>query len=97
MESTTPRPGIAGRLGAALGHELRHISPPDAEFTQALLDAGLPDFYAHDLTEMFASIRGSGLTHAPTDTVQRLTGHPPHTAEDFARDVLAPALTKAAA
>jgi len=85
----------AGRLSAALGLPLQHISPPDAEFTQALLEAGLPDFYARDLTEMFASIRESGLTHAPTDTVQRLTGHAPRTAEDFARDVLAPALTKA--
>lgn len=87
----------AGRLGTVLGFPLQHISPPDAEFTQALLDAGLPDFYAHDLTEMFASIRNSGLTHAPTDSVQRLTGHAPRTAEDFARDVLAPALTTAAA
>ncbi len=83
----------AGRLGAALDRPVQHISPPDADFTQALLDAGLPDFYAHDLTEMFASIRDSGLTHAPTDTVQRLTGHAPRTVEDFARDVLAPALT----
>ncbi len=87
----------AGRLGAALALEVQYVSPPDAEFTQALLNAGLPDFYARDLTEMFASIRDSGLTHAPTDTVQRLSGHAPRTAEDFARDVLAPALTTATA
>lgn len=87
----------AGRLGAAVGLEVHHVSPPDADFTEALLHAGLSDFYARDLTEMFASIRDSGLTHAPTDTVQRLTGRPPRTTEDFARDVLAPALAKAAA
>ena len=85
----------AARLGAAAGVELGHVSPPDADFEAALLGAGLPGFLAAALTEMFASFRSTGGTVAPTDVVERVAGRPPHTPEDFARDVLAPLLAPA--
>ncbi len=85
----------AARLGAAAGVELEHVSPPDADFEAALLGAGLPGFLAAGLTEMYASIRSTGGTVAPTDVVERVAGRPPHTPEDFARDVLAPLLAPA--
>ncbi len=61
----------------------------------ARLGAGLPGFLAAGLTEMYASIRSTGGTVAPTDVVERVAGRPPHTPEDFARDVLAPLLAPA--
>jgi uncharacterized protein YbjT (DUF2867 family) len=85
----------AARLGAAAGVELSHVSPPDADFEAALLGAGLPGFLAAGLTEMYASIRSTGGTVAPTDVVEHVAGRPPHTPEDFARDVLAPLLAPA--
>ena len=39
---------------------------------------------------MYGAIGERGLTHEPTDTVERLTGRAPRTARTFAEEVLAP-------
>lgn len=85
------------RLGAVLGIDVHHVSPTDEENEAGLLAAGLPDFYARDLTEMVSSIRSTGVSSDPTDVVGRLTGRAPRTPEEFAADVLAPLFEGAAA
>lgn len=86
----------AERLGDALGHPIAHVSPPAEEFAATLRGFGLPPFYADDLTAMYVAIAEAGITHAATDTVERVAGRPPHDARTWAREVLAPALATAA-
>lgn len=81
----------AQELGAGIGRELHHVSPTVDAFAEALRGFGVPEPRAGDLAAMYGALDGR-LTHAPTDTVERLTGRAPRAARTFAAEVLAPAL-----
>lgn len=84
---------FATRVGAVLGRHVQHMSPSDEDFIAGAIGAGVPDWYARDLSAMLASFRERGASaDAVADGVERLTGRAPRTVEAFTAEVLAPAL-----
>jgi uncharacterized protein YbjT (DUF2867 family) len=76
---------LANQLSEALGRPVTYVNTSDDEMLEALLNAGFPEWQAHGLIEDYAHY-GRGEAEATTDTVQQVTGHPPHPFEDFVRD-----------
>ncbi len=81
---------LAGRLQAALGRPIEHIDPDPAEWARDVVSAGMPAWLAHALAEYFEVLRGRPLE--ASDDTRRVTGRAPRSVEDFAIDVLAPAM-----
>lgn len=78
----TTLPEIAERLGQAMNVSLTLRDGVAPEW---------PDFYAQGMRKLFASYRGRGF--APrTHTVQEVLGKPPRSIDQFAREVLQPAI-----
>lgn len=87
---------VATRLTAATGRPFTYAPVSKAEFTQTLAQWGLPAAVAADLAQEYALIgAGHPAFAVARDTVQRLTGRPARTLDQFARDH-APALTQPA-
>jgi uncharacterized protein YbjT (DUF2867 family) len=78
---------IAEILSAATGKQVSFVSPPIAAFRTALLDRGAPVWRADALTELYDAIQGgrAGHTAHVSPEVERITGRPPRTLRDFAR------------
>ena len=86
---------VAERIGAALGRQITyHDTPPEA-WRSTAIQAGLPTFYADALDEMYARIR-QGRHDPHTNDIERLTGHPPRTLDEFLHERPRPALVPAA-
>lgn len=76
---------IAAKLSRVLGKPVRYVDvPPDAA-RQSMLQAGMPAWNADAVTELYGAFAGGNFDHT-TDTVERLTGRPPITFEQFARE-----------
>lgn len=94
LEVTGPEslswPQLAGRLQAALGHPVEHIDPEPAEWAQESMAVGMAPWLAHALAEYFETLRERPLE--ASDDTRRVTGRSPRSVEDFASDVLAPAM-----
>ncbi|MDL5155152.1 NAD(P)H-binding protein [Actinomycetospora termitidis] len=69
------RAELAAEIGRAAGREVTYTDLPEAEFTAALVRAGLPEAFAAVLAD---SDRGAaqGLLAAPGDDLARLLGRP---------------------
>jgi len=76
---------VAGALSAATGREIQFVDIPDEAARQALIAAGMPDWLVTHLGQLFRLIR-QGALERTTDTVETLTGKPPRTFAEFARD-----------
>lgn len=81
---------LAGRLQAALGRPIEHIDPDPADWARDVVSAGMPAWLAHALAEYFEVLRERPLE--ASDDTGRVTGRAPRPVEDFAIDVLAPAM-----
>jgi uncharacterized protein YbjT (DUF2867 family) len=81
---------LAGRLQTALGHPVEHVDPDPAEWARDAVAAGMPTWLAHALAEYFEVLRERPLE--ASDDTRRVIGRSPRSVEDFARDVLAPAM-----
>ncbi|MGH2884981.1 MAG: NmrA family NAD(P)-binding protein [Solirubrobacteraceae bacterium] len=81
---------LAGRLQGALGRPVTHVDPAPADWAQEVVSAGMPPWLAHALAEYFETLRERTLE--PSDDTRRLIDRSPRSVEDFARDVLAPAI-----
>ena len=78
---------VAARLTAITGRRFTYAPVSKAEFTQMLAQWGLPDAVAADLAQEYALIgAGHPAFAVARDTVQRLTGRPARTLDQFARD-----------
>jgi uncharacterized protein YbjT (DUF2867 family) len=75
----------AEKLSRAVGKPIRHENIAPAEFRAGLLGAGMPEWFADGLNELYAWVRagGAGLV---TNTVAELVGRAPIRFEEFARD-----------
>jgi uncharacterized protein YbjT (DUF2867 family) len=85
---------LAARLGAALGLPLEHVDPDPAQWAGEVMSAGMAPWLAGALAEYFEVLRERPL-QASEDT-RRVTGRSPRSVEDFAIDVLAPAMPEMA-
>lgn len=76
---------VAGELSAATARPVEYVDVPDEAAEQGLIQAGLPDFTARQVVEVFAMLR-RGAGERVTATVESLTGSPPRDFAAFARD-----------
>jgi hypothetical protein len=81
---------LAARLGGALGRPIEHIDPDPGEWAADVVAAGMPPWLAQALAEYFEVLRDRPL-ESSGDT-WRVTGRNPRSVEEFAIDVLAPAM-----
>ena len=73
---------VAERISRAAGRTIRHIDPPVDEW---VAPDGIPADYAALLRMLFDNIRAEVLAGL-TDDVERVTGHPPRTFDDYVAD-----------
>ncbi|WP_460676318.1 SDR family oxidoreductase [Hymenobacter coalescens] len=74
---------IAAAISQATGHPVQYVDVPEAAARQAM--AGAPQWMIDGMMELNALIR-AGHTAAVTPEVERLTGRPPRTILEFARE-----------
>ena len=70
---------VAAKLTSAMGRRITYIGAPDDAVRQALLGAGLNEWFANALVDLYQDYRRSGTdgyAAQVTDTVQQLTGRP---------------------
>jgi uncharacterized protein YbjT (DUF2867 family) len=81
---------LAARLHAALGRPMEHVDREPAQWAYEAVSVGMAPWLADALAEYFEVLRERPL-EASADT-ERVLGRPPRSVEDFALDVLAPAM-----
>ncbi|MEV6954213.1 SDR family oxidoreductase [Streptomyces sp. NPDC051183] len=84
---------VAQQLSTALGRTVEYVAVPDEAALAGMLGAGLPPWLAEGVVGIFQLLR-EGANADTTDSVRRLTGHAPRPVADFARDLMAPLLTR---
>jgi uncharacterized protein YbjT (DUF2867 family) len=81
---------VARKLTAVLGRQVSYVDAPDDAVRQALLNAGLSQWFADALVGLYQDYRRSGTGgHAAqvASTIERVTGRPPRTLDDLLREV----------
>jgi uncharacterized protein YbjT (DUF2867 family) len=84
---------VAARLTHALGRPIRYADVPDDAVRQALLGAGLTEWFAGALVGLYQDYRRSGTdgyAAQVTGTVRRLTGRPPRSVDDLLGEIARP-------
>jgi uncharacterized protein YbjT (DUF2867 family) len=76
---------VAEKISAAAGREIRHVDLPSAQWVEDLRAKGVPEDYAALLGALGDSLRASA-TAAPTADVERVTGRPPRSFDDYAAE-----------
>lgn len=88
-ELTGPEPlapaDIARELSAATGREVRYVDVPPEGVRQAMASRGMPEWLAGAMAEVQEHTRHGGAGRV-TDDVARITGRPPRSYADFARE-----------
>jgi len=77
---------VAAKLTQAMGRRITYIGAPDDAVRQALLGAGLDEWFAGALIGLYQDYRRSGTggyAAQVTDTIQRLTGRPARSLDDL--------------
>jgi uncharacterized protein YbjT (DUF2867 family) len=83
----------AEAFSAALGRAVRYVAIPPESVADAIRKMGWGEWGATVMRD-YAAAYGRGWGDFVTDDVQKLTGHPARSIEQFAREVLAPALSR---
>jgi uncharacterized protein YbjT (DUF2867 family) len=76
---------VAHRLSETLGRPVRYVDVPTEAARQAMLTAGMPGWNAKAVAELYA-VFATGAYAQVTDTIERVTGRPPTTFAQWARD-----------
>jgi len=76
---------VAAGLSKALGKEVTYVDVPVEAGTGAMVQMGVPQWIADGYGELFVNFSQNGADRV-TDNVKLLTGHPPRSYEQFARD-----------
>ena len=77
---------VAARLTGALGRRISYVDAPDDAVRQALLGAGLSEWFAGALVGLYQDYRRSGTdgyAAQVTSTIPELTGHPARSLGDL--------------
>jgi len=77
---------VAAKLTRVLGRKITYVDAPDDAVRQALLGAGLTEWFASALVGLYQDYRRSGTggyAAEVTDTVTRLTGRAPRTLDEL--------------
>lgn len=81
---------LASRLGGALGRPMEHIDPDPVQWADDVVAAGMSPWLALALVEYFEVLRDRPLE--ASDDTRRVIGRNARSVEDFAIDVLTPAM-----
>jgi hypothetical protein len=84
---------VAQVFTTALGRPVKYIPIPSEGVAEAIRKMGWGEWAAGVMRD-YSAAYGSGWGDFVTEDVRRLTGHPARSIEQFAREVLAPALSK---
>ncbi|HEX8707107.1 MAG TPA: SDR family oxidoreductase [Pyrinomonadaceae bacterium] len=76
---------IAGALSSVLGKEVRYVDVPMEAARQGMMGAGMPEWLADALVELFEFYRMGGAAHV-TETVREVAGSEPISVSRFAAD-----------
>jgi uncharacterized protein YbjT (DUF2867 family) len=76
---------VAAILTKALGRSVRYVDVPPEAAKQAMLVAGMPEWNAAAVTELYG-VFATGRYARTTDAIERVTGKPPISFEQFVRD-----------
>jgi uncharacterized protein YbjT (DUF2867 family) len=76
---------VAAILSRVLAKSVRYVDVPPAAARDSMLKAGMPAWNADALIELYG-VFATGEYGSTTDVVQMLTGRPPISFEQFARD-----------
>jgi uncharacterized protein YbjT (DUF2867 family) len=80
---------VAAKLTTTMGRPISYVAAPDDAARQALLGAGLNEWFANALVGLYQDYRRSGTdgyAAQVTDTVERLTGRPARSLDDLLRE-----------
>lgn len=75
----------AEKLSKATGKPVKHVDISPADFRKAMLGAGMPEWLADGLNELYALVR-EGQAGALTQTVSEIAHQKPIRFDEFARD-----------
>ena len=81
---------VAAKLSDATGQRISYVAAPDDAVRQALLGAGLNEWFATALVGLYQDYRRSGTdgyAAQVTDTVERLTGRPPRSLDNLLGEI----------
>jgi uncharacterized protein YbjT (DUF2867 family) len=81
---------VAAELTSALGRRFGYVGVPDDAVRQALVAAGLSEWFAGALVGLYQDYRASGTdgyAAAVTGAVQQLTGRPPRSLRDLVGEI----------
>lgn len=76
---------VARELSSVLGRPVEFLAVSDADARDGMLEAGLPELVADQVVAVFGQLR-AGVASAVTGTVESLTGGPPRSFAEFARE-----------
>jgi uncharacterized protein YbjT (DUF2867 family) len=76
---------VAAALAAVLEHAVSYRSVPAEEFITLLAGRGFPRSYGEFLSDLLLDIASGRLDIPVADTVERVTGRPAYSVDDFAR------------
>ena len=77
-----PYSEVAQKLTTALVRTVQYVALNDNDYQHALVSAGLPDWYATGLSELYRFYR-DGEAAAVTNTVEEVTGQPPRRLDGY--------------
>jgi uncharacterized protein YbjT (DUF2867 family) len=81
---------VAAAIGRALGRDVTYVPVPPAQFAEGARAWGANDWMVQ-LMRDYSTAYAAGFGDFTTGDVERITGHPPRSIDDFVREVLAPA------
>jgi uncharacterized protein YbjT (DUF2867 family) len=87
---------VASALTRALGRDVKYVDVPVQAGVDSLIAMGMPKFMADTYGELFVNFAQGGADRATAD-VEKVTGHPARSVDDFARDFAAAFLVGAPA
>ena len=76
---------VAEELSTVLGKPVEFVNVPDDAARQAMIDGGMPEWFAVNLVQLFGFLR-AGAAEATTSTARDLLGREPRSFAEFARD-----------
>ena len=76
---------VADKISRALGKTVKYLDVPPAEARKGMIGAGMPDWFADALLELYAYF-SAGHGDRVTDTVKAVTGKPARGLDDLLRD-----------
>lgn len=76
---------VAEAFSKVLGKQVTYVNVPGEAVIESMVGMGFPEWIAQGYVELFEGF-SENFANSVTDSVERLTGHPPRLFEQFARD-----------